>query len=108
MEGLEDRVKLSTQRNQQLSKEVQRLQSQNQSLVKRMKELQDIIAKFLPSKVQAGTAGTLLVVLILSFSLFIVPFVPAEKAFSYQAANGIIYSTGILLLWASCINLSNL
>lgn len=92
VEGLEDRVKLSTERNQQLADEVDKLKSHNQFLTKQLKQLQEWVAKFYPSKSQAGTAGTMLMVLVLSFSLFFVPkmsqFTPGGDKLGYQVANG--------------------
>ena len=85
MEGLEDRVKLSTQKNQQLVKEVDRLQTENQSLMKQLKDLQELVASFFPSKLQAGTAGTMLMVVVLSFALFVLP--PSGDRLSYSASN---------------------
>lgn len=85
VEGLEDRVKLSTQKNQQLVKEVDRLQTENQSLMKQLKELQELVTRIFPSKLQAGTAGTMLMVVVLSFSLFVLP--PGEGN-SYAVSNG--------------------
>jgi len=86
IEGLEDRVKLSTQKNQQLTKEVDKLRSENKSLAKQLKELQELVASFFPSKLQAGTAGTMLMVVVLSFALFMLP--PTQENPSYNAANG--------------------
>ena len=87
VEGLEDRVKLSTQRNQHLTKEVDKLHTENRSLAKQLKDLQALVAGFLPSKVQAGTAGTMLMVVVLSFSLFILP-PSTNTSDNYRVANG--------------------
>lgn len=85
VEGLEDRVKLSTHKNQKLVKQVDKLQTENQSLMKKLKDLQELVAGFFPSKLQAGTAGTMLMVVVLSFSLFVFP--PAEDN-SYAVSIG--------------------
>lgn len=85
MEGLEDRVKISTERNQHLTKEVGRLQAENKSLAKQLRDLQDLVSSLFPSKLQAGTAGTMLMVVVLSFSLFVLP---SGDEGSYQVANG--------------------
>ncbi len=82
VEGLEDRVKLSTERYQKLSKEAGQLRMENKSLTKQLQELQELVAKFLPSKAKAGTAGTVLMVVVLSFSLFIVPLTPDKTSTS--------------------------
>ena len=88
VEGLEDRVRLSTQKNQQLVKQVDRLQTENHSLMKQLKDLQELVANFLPSKLQAGTAGTMLMVVVLSFSLFVLP--SAEyKGYTISSGKGI-------------------
>ena len=87
VEGLEDRVKLSTQRNQQLTKEVDKLRTENRSLAKQLKELQELVASFIPTKVQAGTAGTMLMVVVLSFSLFVLP-PSSDTPNSYTVASG--------------------
>ncbi len=92
IDSLEDRIKLSTQKNQELGKEVDRLQTHNFSLSKQLRELQQLVNQFLPSKVQAGTAGTILMVVALSFSLFLVPNSGGKGAFNYQ--NGKCYSHG--------------
>lgn len=89
VEGLEDRVKLSTQRNQQLAKEVVKLQTENKSVTKQLRDLQELVAGLFPSsKLQAGTAGTMLMVVVLSFSLFLLP--PSEDKPGYKVANGIV------------------
>lgn len=70
VEGLEDRVKICTERNQELKREVDCLKSENQSLLAQLKKLQAIVLQYNPTKAQAGTV---VMVLILSFSLFLVP-----------------------------------
>ena len=79
VEGLEDRVKLSTDKYQKLAKEAEQLRTENKSLSRQLQELQDMVAKFLPSKAKAGTAGTILMVMVLSFSLFLVPLSPGNS-----------------------------
>jgi len=69
-------VKLSTEKYQKLAKEADQLRTENKSLSRQLQELQDLVAKFLPSKAKAGTAGTILMVMVLSFSLFLVPLTP--------------------------------
>lgn len=86
VEGLEDRVKLSTERNQHLSKEVNRLQKENKSLVDQLRDLQELVSGLFPSKLQAGTAGTMLMVLMISFSLFVLP--RGDYKTNYQVVNG--------------------
>lgn len=85
VEGLEDRIKLSTQRNQELTREVDRLKTENQSLSSQLKALQEMVGRFFPSKAQAGTAGTVLMVVVLSFSFFLVP---NDDRLNYQQENG--------------------
>lgn len=88
MEGLEDRVRMSTEKNQKLTKEVNQLQSENQTIMKQLQELQELVARFLPSKAQAGTAGTILMVMVLSFSFFLVPLTPDGSRRGNQLARG--------------------
>ena len=89
VEGLEDRVKLSTQRNQELTKEVDNLRTENRSLAKQLRELQELVAGFFPSKVKVGTAGTMLMVVVLSFSLFVLPpSADVHQDNSYKLSNG--------------------
>ena len=71
VEGLEERVERSTQLNQQLSEKVGLLQSENKSLLQQVQRLQAVVAKLYPTKLQAGT---LLMVLGLSFSLIYMPW----------------------------------
>lgn len=71
MEGLEERVERSTQLNQRLSEKVGLLQSENKSLLQQVQRLQAVVAKLYPTKLQAGT---LLMVLGLSFSLIYMPW----------------------------------
>lgn len=85
--GLEDRVKLSTERNQRLAKEVDRLKTDNKSLAQQLRSLQELVAGLFPSKLQAGTAGTMLMVLMVSFSLFVLP-TGDDRSVDYQVANG--------------------
>ena len=87
VDGLEQRVKLSTQRNQELTKKVDSLQSENHNLSKQLKNLQELVASLFPSKLQAGTAGTMLMVLALSFSLFLFPSSDNNKV-GYQVSSG--------------------
>lgn len=86
VEGLEERVRLSTERNQSLTKEVGKLQTENKSLLEQLKSMQEMVASFFPSKLQAGTAGTMLLVVVLSFSLFVLP--NSNIASNYQVASG--------------------
>jgi cyclic AMP-responsive element-binding protein 3 len=88
VEGLEERVKLSTERNQHLTKEMDRLQTENKSLAKQLRDLQELVSGFFPSRLQAGTAGTMLMVMVLSFSLFVLPFGDKRNGGGYQVVNG--------------------
>ena len=63
-------MKICTERNQELTREVDCLKSENQSLLAQLKKLQAVILQYNPTKAQAGTV---VMVLILSFSLFLVP-----------------------------------
>lgn len=87
VDGLEQRVKLSTQRNQELTKKVDTLQTENSNLTKQLKNLQELVVGLFPSKLQAGTAGTMLMVITLSFSLFLFPSSDNDKL-GYQVSSG--------------------
>ena len=88
MEGLEDRVKLSTDKYQKLTKDADQLRVENRSLTRQLQELQELVARFLPSKAKAGTAGTILMVMVLSFSLFLVPLTPDRSHSGNQLTLG--------------------
>lgn len=70
--GLESRVKLCTTQNIQLQKKVQHLEQQNKSLVSQLQRLQSF---FKNSTFKSTQTSTCLMVLVLSFALFIVPSV---------------------------------
>ena len=99
VEGLEERVKICTERNQELKREVDCLKSENQSLLAQLKKLQAMVLQYNPSKAQAGTV---MMVLILSFSLFFVPrFSPGKvgigRGVSLSATKGFSHHTRTLL-----------
>lgn len=105
VEGLEERVKICTERNQELKREVDCLKSENQSLLAQLKKLQTIILQYNPSRAQAGTV---VMVLILSFSLFLVPrmkyFAPGKgvgRGVSLTAMNGFSRHSRTLLFTAT-------
>lgn len=70
MDGLERRVKMCTQENQQLHKKVENLEKQNLTLVAQLKKLQTLVARGSKGHVQASTC---VMVLLLSFALLVVP-----------------------------------
>ncbi len=70
VDGLEDRVKICTGRNKNLKREVDCLKQQNVSLMAQLKKLQAMVGQYNPSKVQAGS---MLLVIVMSFSMFFVP-----------------------------------
>ena len=70
VDGLEDRVKICTERNRELKKEVDCLKHDNISLMSQLKKLQALVAQYNPSRIQAGSV---LLVIVLSFSMFFVP-----------------------------------
>ena len=101
VEGLEERVKICTDRNHELKKEVDCLKSENQSLLAQLKKLQAIVFQYNPSKAQAGTV---IMVLILSFSLFFVPrmnYFPGKgligRGMSLTTMNGFSHHSRTLL-----------
>ncbi|GBN01177.1 Cyclic AMP-responsive element-binding protein 3-like protein 3 [Araneus ventricosus] len=70
IDGLESRVKLCTSENVRLQKKVQTLESQQKSLLDKIKHLQSIIASSTGKQVQTSTC---LMVLIVSFALLLLP-----------------------------------
>ncbi len=70
VDGLEDRVKICTGRNRELKREVDCLKQKNVSLMAQLRKFQALVAQYNPSKVQAGSV---LLVIVMSFSLFFVP-----------------------------------
>uniref|UniRef100_A0A2C9LTP9 BZIP domain-containing protein n=1 Tax=Biomphalaria glabrata TaxID=6526 RepID=A0A2C9LTP9_BIOGL len=69
VDGLEQRVKLCTAENRELLKKVDNLEKQNVSLIAQLKRLQTLVGK---SKM-SPQASTCIMVLLLSFALFVVP-----------------------------------
>lgn len=70
VDGLEKRVKLCTQENQQLQKKVQALEKQNVSLVSQLKKLQSLLSL---KSTRTAQASTCVMVLLLSFAFLVVP-----------------------------------
>lgn len=70
MEGLEERVKVCTELNHNLTRKVANLEKQNKTLLDQLKELQALVASTHPTKAQAGTC---LMVLFLAFGLVLFP-----------------------------------
>ena len=70
VEGLEERVKKCTDNNRKLHTQVSSLNSENKSLLSQLRRLQAVVKQYNPSRFQAGSV---LLVVVLSFSLFAVP-----------------------------------
>lgn len=68
--GLENRVSQCTMQNQELVKKVKDLESQNETLLSQLKRLQDIVRSTSNKTTQATTC---VMVLLLSFGLFLAP-----------------------------------
>ena len=81
-------MRMSTEKNQRQAKEMEDLRIENKSLMKQLQELHELVAKYIPSKAWTGTAGKVLMVLVLSFSLFLVPIVPDRGRHNNQLARG--------------------
>ena len=92
-------MKICTERNQELKQEVDCLKSENRSLLAQLKKLQAVVLQYNPTKAQAGTV---VMVLILSFSLFLVPrmnyFAPGSRGgVALQAMKGFSHHSRTLL-----------
>lgn len=70
VEGLERRVKMCTQENQRLAKQVESLEKKNMSLLEQLKAVQNLLTNKGRGPVQASTC---VVVLLLSFALLVMP-----------------------------------
>ena len=70
VDGLENRVKICTDRNKELKREVDCLRQQNTSLMAQLKKLQAVVSQYNPSKVQAGSV---MLVVVMSFAMFFIP-----------------------------------
>ena len=70
VDGLENRVKICTGRNRELKREVDCLKQKNVSLMSQLRKFQALVAQYNPSRAQAGSV---LLVIVMSFSMFFVP-----------------------------------
>lgn len=87
VDGLEKRVKLCTQENQQLQKKVNSLEKQNVSLLTQLKKLQSLVTL---KSTRTAQASTCVMVLLLSFAFLIVPnFNPFNDQDSLEALKSI-------------------
>lgn len=71
VEGLEERIQCCTDTNHRLRHRVDSLETENKSLLQQLERLRSVVAHLYPSKLQAGT---LLMVISLSFSLLVFPW----------------------------------
>lgn len=88
VEGLEKRVEHCTSVNRKLQKKVSSLEIENRSLLAQLRKLQAMVTEYNPSRMQAGS---LLLVVILSFSLFFAPWLrtsPPLQGQDYQSIRG--------------------
>ena len=83
VEGLEERVDTCTHTNTQLRQRVKTLEGQNKTLLQQLQRLQAVVVGLCPSKLQAGS---LLMVLSLSFSLLIWPRPTTTPTSSYSVS----------------------
>lgn len=75
-----------TQTNRQLQKRVESLESENRSLLSQLRKLQSLVTQYHPSRLQAGT---LVMVVVLSFSFFFMPQLKHRRSdMSYQTISG--------------------
>lgn len=93
VEGLEERVQCCTDTNNKLRERVDSLELENRSLLQQLRKLRAVVAQIYPSKLQAGT---LLMVLSLSFSLLVFPWPPTPEypPSSHSVTGTPGYSTG--------------
>lgn len=70
VDGLEHRVSLCTKQNRELQKKVHQLENTNETLLGQLKKLQNLVAKTTGKTAQAGTC---VMVLLMSFALFVAP-----------------------------------
>ncbi|XP_076464942.1 uncharacterized protein LOC143296864 [Babylonia areolata] len=89
VDGLERRVKICTQENQQLQKKVQTLEKQNVSLVVQLNKLKTMLSS--KSKIPAQ-ASTCVMVLLLSFALLVIPNI---SPFGSDISSPISADTGV-------------
>ena len=71
--------------NQRLIRRIDSLESENKSMLTQLKKLQAIVLQYNPSRLQAGT---LVMVLVLSFSLFFVPLHFPRQGGDYRSIRG--------------------
>ena len=72
--------------NRRLVQRVNSLESENKSVLTQLRKLQAIVAQYNPSRLQAGT---MVMVLVLSFSLFFVPRLQSpDMGGGYQSIRG--------------------
>ncbi|CAI8013235.1 Cyclic AMP-responsive element-binding protein 3-like protein 3 [Geodia barretti] len=92
VEGLEERVDTCTHTNTQLRQRVKTLEGQNKTLLQQLQRLQAVVAGLCPSKLQAGS---LLMVLSLSFTLLIWPRPTTTPTSSYSVS---VHSRSLLFM----------
>ena len=102
VEGLEDRVQSCTDTNIKLRKRVDSLETENKTLAQQLSKLHSLVAQLYPSKLQAGT---LIMVISLSFSLLVWPRPPGSTPSSHtvtgEPASGCVHELSLSLSLSS-------
>ena len=103
VDGLEKRVEHCTTVNRKLQRKVSTLETENRSLLAQLRKLQAMVSEYNPSRMQAGS---LLLVVILSFSLFFAPWLrtssPSPGGGDYQSIRGEAIRAWITKLDCKC------
>lgn len=86
VQGLEQRVEQCTTINRELQRKVGALETENRSLLAQLQKLQVLMSQYNPSRMKTGS---LVLVVILSFSLFLTPWLqPRNQQSGYQTIKG--------------------
>lgn len=86
VQGLEQRVEQCTTINRELQRKVGALETENRSLLAQLQKLQVLVSQYNPSRMKTGS---LVLVVILSFSLFLTPWLqPRSQQSGYQTIKG--------------------
>ena len=100
VEGLEERIECCTDTNNRLRHRVDSLETENKSLLQQLEKLRSVVAGLYPPKLQAGT---LLMVVSLSFSLLVFPWPrPLGSPSSTHTVTGECLLCSLVVVCVSC------